>query len=633
MTSKHCARITAMLLIMGMMLGMPAGGRAEAEPFSPSGLSASDFIQQAHALLEEATGKLAKGSALVVFSDSKILHSHGFGHADLLNQRTILPEQTGFEYGSVTKVLTWISVMRLAEEGKLSLADDISHYLPADFYDRLRLRFPVTLLDLMNHRAGFEEYPLDMILPEGTKTPNLRDSLLQCAPYQRFQPGTVSAYSNFGCALAGYIVQCVSGQPFDQYISAHILSPLGMTSCGVGKEQAAQGMAQGTVALETGGFDDAGLSQVTLAPAGAVRGTAKDLAKLGMALLSRNLRLLPTADSFDRFFQDTFVPSPGMDGMAHGLFTMNAKGGKGYQHVGNTNGFTSLLSISPEKRMGFALLSNSAYANSLGMMLNHLFMGEGAQPQAFAQETPAPQSGYFLSGRNAFKLPYYSMLSYLNAYHLRVEGDNAVLTSAILRLAGFLGMDDMHLEAKRVNGNLYRVTNMPDMVETLYLETQDGQVHTVWSDGNALISLDQTPRPSFLLMLSALLLTLLLMLSFFFSLAIQGIAGLIRLMRKRPSRPPACWGLDMSAVALSAVYFSGLVYVATTESPSSQILNAYTAVLMAASIAAVLMIMYYGIRSKAIAWNKRTRGRLILKAAALVALIGLMVYWGQYQLV
>jgi CubicO group peptidase (beta-lactamase class C family) len=628
--SKKLSHLLAYALALIILAGTWS---ASAEMTVPAGLSSDEFSQQASVLLREAAGQQAQGLALVLFSDTGILTSQGFGLADPAGQNPVLPDQTGFEYGSVSKVLVWLSLMQLAEAGKLSLTDDISHHLPEGFYQALHLNWPVTLLDLMNHQAGFEEYPLDMIVPENAQAQPLPEALLLTKPRQRFKPGTVSAYSNFGCALAGFVVEYVSGQPFERYIEEHFFKPLGMASCGMNQDQAHGGMAQGSALDEAGHFMPVAPSRVSLSPAGGVRGTAEDLAKLGMALLSRDARLLSKSSSYDLLFSDSFAPFPGADGIAHGFFTMNAQHAKGYQHPGNTNGFTAQITLVPECRIGYVLLTNTAYTNPLSSALNHLLMGPPAQLQVPSTEKPPSQSGWYLSPRNAFSLPFYSLLSYANTYHLKVEGDKAILTSALLRLGGFFGQDDMRLEAERKNGSFYQVTNRPEMVESLYLKTQEGRVRTVWADGSALVSLDQTPRASFPFVLGTALMMLLLMTGFILSFLFQAAVRLLRRVRGRERRRMAPFLISASGAVISLIYFAGLSFVASHESPGRQALDAWTAALLAASVAAWVLIVYYVIRSRKSPWDRRTARSLIRRGCALMLLMALMVYWGQYHFV
>ncbi len=624
--SKRVLRAVAIMLATVLTMGT-----SMAYAQTPSGLSNEEFAIKAENLLKEKAGKEFLGAAIVVFSNDGILFSKGFGAEDIANKRLIDAKKTGFEYGSVTKTFVWLSVMQLAEEGKIKLDEDISNYLPNDFYSALKLKWPITTLDLMNHRAGFEEAPLDMILKENEPEAPLKEALIKACPVQRFNPGTVTAYSNFGCALAGYIVECVSHKTFSDYLNERFFVPLKMTSAGLNGSSAK--MAEGSMPDESGSFINTGLSRVALVPAGAARGTAEDLAKLGVALLNRDKRIFKNQATFDMLFSDSFAPLEGMDGVAHGLFTMNAENGKGYQHPGNTNGFTAQISVVPEQNIGYVLLSNTAYANAVNASLNRLLMGGSKKIKMPSDAKPAPQSGYYVSGRNAFNLPYYSLLSYVNTYHLKTEGDYAFLTSALMRIAGFFGADDMGLKAIRETGSFYRVENHPEMVETLYLETRDGIVDTVWTDGDSLIPIEKTPVKNYNVFLLLALTLIILMAGFIISAFIQLIIRVVNAKRHK-KRDIAPFILTLSGAAISAAYFAGLNHIAENESPAKQAINGFTACLLVSSIAVCLIMLYIifrTVRDSKKYSDKRIKTKLICRSAAVVLLIILLASFGQYH--
>lgn len=201
--SKKFSHLLAYALALIILAGTWSAG---AEKAVPSGLSTKEFSRQASVLLWKAAGQQAQGLALVLFSDTGILASQGFGLADPAGQNPVLPDQTGFEYGSVNKVLVWLSLMQLAETGKLSLTDDISRHLPEGFYQALHLNWPITLFDLMNHQAGFEEYPLDELLDYARTVRQTPASALSPVRVNAFLRGVVAEhYTGFeekGMALS-----------------------------------------------------------------------------------------------------------------------------------------------------------------------------------------------------------------------------------------------------------------------------------------------------------------------------------------------------------------------------------------------------------------------------------------------
>ena len=167
------------------------------------------------------------GATVAVVKDGELSFAKGYGYADLERQTPVVPGQTLFSLGSLSKLFTWTAVMQLAEQGKVDLHADVNTYLqeaqiPATFPES------ITLAHLMTHTPGFEEiatgrFPLeiDRVLP-------LDAYIGKGRPARVRPPGTTLGYSNYGASLAGYIVQEVSGIPYEQYVEENILSPLRM---------------------------------------------------------------------------------------------------------------------------------------------------------------------------------------------------------------------------------------------------------------------------------------------------------------------------------------------------------------------------------------------------------------------
>src|SRR5918995_5620844 len=166
------------------------------------------------------------GAAVSVVKDGELFFAKGYGHADLENGIPVDPEQTNFHVGSVGKLFTWTAVMQLVEQGKLDLDEDINTYL--DFRIPDTYPQPITLKDLMTHTSGFESLYYERFAKDPNELQPPREWLISHMPARVRPPGDVAAYSDYGASLAGYIVARVSGEPYDQYIQDHILSPLGM---------------------------------------------------------------------------------------------------------------------------------------------------------------------------------------------------------------------------------------------------------------------------------------------------------------------------------------------------------------------------------------------------------------------
>src|SRR4030095_9832348 len=211
-------------------LPTPKEGNQQVTPEKPSGvhqLTATDVEAFLDGIvpLQLKSDDIA-GATVAVVKDGKILFARGYGFSDVKQKRPVSAEETLFRPGSVSKLFTWTAVMQLVEKGMLDLDRDVNEYL--DFKIPDAFGKPITLKNLLTHTPGFEEQVKDLIT-QNTGSPNLGQYLKTHIPARIYPPGTVPAYSNYATSVAGYIVERVSGQPFDQYVAENILKPLNMS--------------------------------------------------------------------------------------------------------------------------------------------------------------------------------------------------------------------------------------------------------------------------------------------------------------------------------------------------------------------------------------------------------------------
>lgn len=160
-----------------------------------------------------------------VARDGALLTARGYGYADVEQKQSVVADQTIFLTGSTGKLFTWTAVMQLVEQGKLDLDADVNTYL--DFQIPATYPAPIRLKHLMSHSAGFEDRAFIFARDPGELLP-LGPYLARNTPTRVRPPGVLSAYSNYGAALAGYIVECVAQKPFAHYMAEHIFAPLQM---------------------------------------------------------------------------------------------------------------------------------------------------------------------------------------------------------------------------------------------------------------------------------------------------------------------------------------------------------------------------------------------------------------------
>lgn len=302
------------------------------------------------------------GASVLVMQDGKVLLQKGYGYADVKTKKAVDPATTIFRLASISKLFTWVSVMQLHEQGKLDLDTDVNQYL--DFKIKPAFGKPVTLRNLMTHTGGFEEETRDVILTDPKQAISLRDFLIQNQPTRMFAPGTVPAYSNYGVGLAGYIVQRVSGEPFEQYVQEHIFTPLGMMH-----STFYQPPPKALATLPSEGYrddttkDPIGFEIFNPAPAGGISSTATDMSRFGQALLNGGTldgkQFLKPA-TIKEMWTPQFRASNQMPPIDMGFYETWRSGVHWIGHEGDLIAFHSLFFLDPARNIILFISYNSA---------------------------------------------------------------------------------------------------------------------------------------------------------------------------------------------------------------------------------------------------------------------------------
>jgi CubicO group peptidase (beta-lactamase class C family) len=302
------------------------------------------------------------GATISVVKDGKLLLAQGYGYADLKTHKPVIPDVTMFRPGSISKLFTWTAVMQQVEQGKIDLDTDVNKYL--DFKIPGKFGKPITLRNIMTHTAGFEETLGQLFIAKPSELFPLHDYLLKHMPERIFPPGKYVAYSNYATTIAGYIVQRVSGEPFDQYIANHILKPLGMDHSSFAQPLPKD--LQGDMAM---GYRQASdptpqpYEIVEAAPAGALASTSTDMAKFMIAHLNdgeyNGARILKPA-TVKQMHSLTFVLAPGLNGFDLGFYQENRNGHSIIGHGGDTEVFHSDLHLILDANVGMFMSFNSA---------------------------------------------------------------------------------------------------------------------------------------------------------------------------------------------------------------------------------------------------------------------------------
>ncbi len=264
---------------------LPANVSAVAPQANPSPeLTKADFETFLDALISsQLRNRDIAGAVVSVVKDGQVLFQKGYGYADVEANKPVVPDQTLFRPGSISKLFTATAVMQLVEQGELNLDRDVNDYL--DFKIPKTYPDPVTLRQLLTHTAGFEETLKNLFVAHDSNMKPLRTYLVKQMPARIFPPGKVLSYSNYGFTLAGYIVERVSGEKFERYIENHILKPLRMNNSTFDQPLPPKLDGQMSKGYLEASKKPRDFEFVQAAPAGALSTTAADMTRFMLAFL------------------------------------------------------------------------------------------------------------------------------------------------------------------------------------------------------------------------------------------------------------------------------------------------------------------------------------------------------------
>ena len=427
-TKWRRAVLSTILILCFSSMQLSWGQKPQANPLAPKTKSEEKASPQTPSATHEITAEdlgafldgimpqqLARediaGAVISVVKDGKVVFAKGYGYADVEKRVPVTADNTLFRPGSISKLFTWTSVMQLVEQGKLDLDRDVNEYL--DYKIPATYPQPITLRNVMTHTPGFEETVQELFVADAKDLTSLKTYLPAHLPERIFPPGTTPAYSNYATTMAGYIVQRVSGQPFEEYVEQHILNPLGMAH-----STFRQPLPKDLEALMSKGYDVASqppkkFEFVEAFPAGSSSVTAMDMTHFMIAHLQggqyEGVQILKP-ETAKLMHSRQFENVPTMNGMALGFYEETRNGHRIIGHGGDTQYFHSDLHLIPDAQVGFFVSYNSAGKGEVSNReaLWHAFLDRYfpyqnpvAQPVANAAEDARSVSGHYLVSRRS----------------------------------------------------------------------------------------------------------------------------------------------------------------------------------------------------------------------------------------
>ncbi len=300
------------------------------------------------------------GAVLVVVEDGRVVVSKGYGVADLETRSPVDPQTTLFRVASISKLFVATAVMQQVELGRLDLDADVNGYLES-FQLEPSYAEPVTLRRLLTHTGGFDDRFLRTAEPlERAPTP-LGEYLARDMPPRVMPPGKNISYSNHGYALAGYLVERVSGVPFAEYVRREILAPLGMDRSSFGIPTPLPASLAQPYVWRGGRHHELGYDRLLDYPAGDLVTCGGDLARFLLAHLDGGrlgaARILPEARVAEMHRQQVSM-AEGLAGWSLGFAVLDRPPVPARAHGGSWRGFGSHAVIVPERNLGWFVSTN-----------------------------------------------------------------------------------------------------------------------------------------------------------------------------------------------------------------------------------------------------------------------------------
>jgi CubicO group peptidase (beta-lactamase class C family) len=303
------------------------------------------------------------GGVALVARKGRVIYKKAFGMANV-ELGVPMKDEMVFNIGSMTKQFTAVAVLQLTEQGKLSLRDEVTKYLP----DYPAGGQQITVENLLTHTAGIPASdPEAMTRLQGEKRlVSLKEIIatFKGRPLD-FAPGTKWSYSNNGYMLLGAIIEKVSGVSYPEYLEKNLFKPAGMAETHFGDDYklVKNRAASYVYSRAESQFLNAANDKVETAySAGAIQSTAEDLFKWNQAILSNKLI---KKESLERAQTEYKLPSGKGTNYGYGWFIGNIQGSPIVEHGGNMGGFMCHAIYLPREDVFVVVLYNFRAANRL----------------------------------------------------------------------------------------------------------------------------------------------------------------------------------------------------------------------------------------------------------------------------
>jgi len=317
------------------------------------------MIAEIDAIMNAEVKADGPGAAVAVVKDGSVVHRAAYGLANLEWQIPLQPD-TIFRLASVTKQFTAVAIMMLAEQGKLSVDDPLTKFLP----DYPTSGHHITVHHLLTHTSGIFSYTsspeaLNNLLADRTPQ-EICDSFCR-VPFD-FKPGARFLYNNSGYILLGMIIEKLSGMSYADFIQKHIFEPLGMkNSYYLSNEpivaRRASGYDEGPNGLQNSRY----ISMTQPHAAGALGSTVDDLVLWDRALTENRLI---SAETLAQMHTSATLEDGTLTNYGYGWAVTQYQQRPVIEHGGGIFGFSTFVARFPEDGLSLVVLSNYSAMDS-----------------------------------------------------------------------------------------------------------------------------------------------------------------------------------------------------------------------------------------------------------------------------
>jgi CubicO group peptidase (beta-lactamase class C family) len=571
--------------------------------------------------------------ALVVVEGESTLFVKGYGTED--GRQPVDTGSTAFNMASLSKLVVATAAMQLVERGALALDGDIE---PALGGVRIRGNGPkVTLRHLLTHTSGLEGPFLRDVVAEPAHLVSLRAYFTAHPPRRARPPGSECLYSNYAMALAGYAIEEVSGEPFQDYAEKRVFAPLGMTRSSF-RQPPPGPLAARVATAGSGPVPDAILPY----PAGSLVSTPADMARFLIAHLNRGrlgeARILSEA-GIDLMHARQWSADPRVPGVGLGFFESALGGEPGIFHTGARVHF-SLLYLLPQRRVGILLVHSMRQGGPFQSLRTDF--ARAFVDRYFPQAPPAAPDHPAAAGRAAELAGVYRPHLLPTTTIERAAGlfsDTPVraLPEDVLRLTIPSG-PTLHLV--EVAEGLYRATGGPEEgLMVAFIRDARGQVRRMSLSGNTIdpIGFERLAWYQRGALHTALL--GLVFLLFVGCAVVESVGALLRLVRRRtrdlgPLGARRAWGAAAAAaflVTASPLSIAALVLLHQGDDAAADglrlALKAGCTFLLAGTCVGITLVPLCLRVSRAAYWSAPRRFAFYALAAGVVAAVPLLLHY------